>query len=316
MARYLVTGAGGFVGSNLVQALLKAGDTPRGLDNFITGKRENVAALGAFDFIEGDVRDLETCRRACEGVDYVLHEAALGSVPRSVDDPILSNDCNVNGTLNMLVAARDAGVRRFVYAASSSAYGDTPTLPKVETMPPRPLSPYALTKFAGERYCQIFHKIYGLETVCLRYFNVFGARQDPDSVYAAVIPKFVSALLSGESPTIFGDGGQTRDFTYVADVVQANLKACAAPPRACGNVFNVACGEQTSLNELFERISQLLGSTAEPVYKDSRVGDVRDSLADISKARDLLGYEPVFCVRTGLGEAIDWYKESLSCTTS
>lgn len=311
MARFLVTGAAGFIGSNLVEALLRAGEAVRGLDNFLTGKRENLRGLEAAEFLEGDVRDPETCARACEGVEYVLHQAALGSVPRSVENPVLSNECNVTGTLNMLVAARDAGVRRFVFAASSSAYGDTPTLPKVETMSARPLSPYALTKHVGEQYCRIFTDLYGLETVSLRYFNVFGRRQDPFGAYAAVIPRFVSSLLAGCSPEIYGDGEQTRDFTYVADVVQANRKACAAPREACGEVFNVACGARISLNELHREIARLLGSDREPVYAPPRAGDVRHSLADVGKARRLLAYEPTYDVRRGLEEAIGWYRENL-----
>ncbi len=257
------------------------------------------------------MRDPETCRRACEGVDFVLHEAALGSVPRSIEDPALSNECNVTGTLNMLVAARDAGVRRFVFAASSSAYGDTPALPKVETMPPQPLSPYALTKLAGEEYCRLFTELYGLQTVSLRYFNVFGKRQDPFSTYAAVIPKFVSALLRGEPPEIYGDGEQTRDFTYIEDVVQANLRACEAPEEACGQVYNIAFGERISLNELYREIARLLGTDLPPRYGPPRPGDVRHSLADISKARSLLGYRPRYDVATGLGEAIAWYRANL-----
>jgi nucleoside-diphosphate-sugar epimerase len=311
MPRFLVTGAAGFIGSNLVEALLARGETVRGLDNFLTGKRENLRGLEAAEFLEGDVRDPEACARACEGVDYVLHQAALGSVPRSLANPLLSNECNVTGTLQMLLAARDAGVRRFVFAASSSAYGDTPTLPKVETMAPRPLSPYALTKLTGEQYCRLFSELYGLETVSLRYFNVFGRRQDPSGAYAAVIPRFVSALLAGCSPEIYGDGEQTRDFTYVADVVQANLKACTAPREACGQVFNVACGERISLNGLYREIARLLGSDRHPVYAAARAGDVRHSLADIGAARRLLGYEPSHDVRRGLEEAIGWYRENL-----
>ncbi|WP_025321312.1 SDR family oxidoreductase [Deferrisoma camini] len=311
MATFLVTGVAGFIGSNLAEALLAQGHRVRGLDNFLTGKPENLRGLDGLEFVEGDVRDPTACRRACEGVEFVLHEAALGSVPRSIEDPGLSNECNVTGTLNLLVAAREAGVRRFVFAASSSAYGDTPTLPKVEDMVPQPLSPYALTKLAGEEYCRLFFELYGLETVSLRYFNVFGKRQDPFSTYAAVIPKFVSALLKGEPPEIYGDGEQTRDFTYIADVVQANLRACEASREACGKVYNVAYGERISLNDLYREIAGLLGCDLEPRYGPPRPGDVKHSLADISRARELLGYEPAYDVRRGLAEAIAWYRENL-----
>ena len=312
MATFLVTGVAGFIGSNLAEALLARGHRVRGLDNFLSGKRENLEGLSGLEFVEGDIRDLEVCRRACDGVDYVLHQAALGSVPRSIEDPVLSNECNVTGTLNMLVAARDAGVQRFVFAASSSAYGDTPELPKVETMRPQPLSPYALTKLAGEEYCRLFFELYGFETVSLRYFNVYGRRQDPFSMYAAVIPKFVSALLRGEQPEIYGDGEQTRDFTYIEDVVQANLRACEAPREACGRVYNIAFGRRISLNELYREIARLLGTDIPPRYGPPRPGDVRHSLADISRARKALGYEPAFDVRQGLSEAIGWYREHLA----
>ncbi len=311
MATFLVTGVAGFIGSNLAEALLAQGHRVRGLDNFLTGKPENLQGLDGLEFVKGDVRDPDACRRACEGVEFVLHEAALGSVPRSIEDPVLSNECNVTGTLNLLVAAREAGARRFVFAASSSAYGDTPTLPKVEAMVPQPLSPYALTKLAGEEYCRLFFELYGLETVSLRYFNVFGKRQDPFSTYAAVIPKFVSALLRGEPPEIYGDGEQTRDFTYIADVVQANLRACQAPREACGKVYNVAYGERISLNELYQEIAELLGSNLEPRYGPPRPGDVKHSLADISRAREHLGYRPAYDVRQGLAEAIAWYRQNL-----
>jgi len=311
MPRFLITGVAGFIGSNLAEALLAAGESVRGLDDFSTGRRENLAGLDGLEFVEGDIRDLATCRAACVGVEYVLHQAALGSVPRSVADPITSNSANVTGTLNLLVAARDAGVRRLVFAASSSAYGDTPTLPKVETMPAKPLSPYAITKYTCEEYCRTFTALYGFETVALRYFNVFGRRQDPHSTYAAVIPKFVSALLKGEPPEIYGDGEQTRDFTYIANVVQANRKACVAPAEACGQVYNVACGERISLNRLYRRLAELLDSRLEPRYGPPRAGDVRDSLADIDKARRLLGYAPTHTVEEGLTEAIEWYRENL-----
>ncbi len=311
MATYLITGVAGFIGSNLAEALLAEGNRVRGLDNFLTGKRENLDGLDGLEFLEGDLRDPDACRAACDGVEYLLHQGALGSVPRSVADPVLSNACNVTGTLNLLVAARDAGVRRVVFAASSSAYGDTPTLPKVETMAPRPLSPYALTKLACEEYLRLFFELYDLETVSLRYFNVFGPRQDPDSTYAAVIPRFVSALLRDEPPEIYGDGEQTRDFTYIADVVQANLKACRAPRESCGQVYNVACGDRIRLIDLYREIARLLGTDLEPRFGPPRPGDVKHSLADISKARSLLGYEPQYDVRTGLAEAIAWYRENL-----
>ena len=311
MSRYLITGVAGFIGSNLAEALLASGDTVRGLDDFSSGRRENLDGLDGLEFVEGDIRDLQTCRAACSEVEFVLHQAALGSVPRSVADPITSNAANVTGTLNMLVAARDAGVRRLVFAASSSAYGDTPTLPKVETMPARPLSPYAISKYAGEEYCRTFTALYGFETVALRYFNVFGRRQDPHSTYAAVIPKFVSALLKGQPPEIHGDGEQTRDFTYIANVVQANRNACHAPAEACGEVYNVACGERISLNVLYRHIAGLLGSNIEPHHGPPRPGDVRDSLADIDKACRLLGYRPTHTVEQGLAEAMEWYRENL-----
>ncbi len=311
MATYLITGVAGFIGSNLAEALLAEGNRVRGLDNFLTGKRENLDGLDGLEFLEGDLRDPDACRAACDGVEYLLHQGALGSVPRSVADPVLSNACNVTGTLNLLVAARDAGVWRVVFAASSSAYGDTPTLPKVETMAPRPLSPYALTKLACEEYLRLFFELYDLETVSLRYFNVFGPRQDPDSTYAAVIPRFVSALLRNEPPEIYGDGEQTRDFTYIADVVQANLKACRAPRESCGQVYNVACGDRIRLIDLYREIARLLGTDLEPRFGPPRPGDVKHSLADISKARSLLGYEPQYDVRTGLAEAIAWYRENL-----
>lgn len=314
MATYLVTGAAGFIGSNLVERLLKDGHAVRGLDNFVTGREGNIesaveaSAQSRFQLIRGDIRDLDAVRRAMDGVDFVLHEAALPSVQRSVDDPILSNDVNVNGTLNLLVAARDAGVERFVYAASSSAYGDSPTLPKVESMPDNPKSPYAISKLVGEQYCRVFHSIYGLETVCLRYFNVFGPRQDPSSHYAAVIPKFMTALLAGRPPTVFGDGEQSRDFTFIDNVVQANFKACVAK-NAAGGVFNVACGERFTLNELLDVLRELIGSTLEATYEPMRQGDVRDSLADIGRARSILGYEPEVTFRDGVERTLSFFKE-------
>jgi nucleoside-diphosphate-sugar epimerase len=312
MAQFLVTGGAGFIGSHIIDELLLRGETVRVLDNLATGKRENLEhCLERIDFIEGDIRDLETCRGACAEVDYVLHQAALGSVPRSMEDPLTSHDVNVTGTLKMLIAARDAGVKRFVYAASSSTYGDHTALPKVEDRIGNPLSPYAVTKYADELYARVFGRCYGLETVGLRYFNVFGPRQDPFSQYAAVIPLFVSALLRGEAPTINGDGEQTRDFTYVGNAVAANLLACAAPAGAVGEVFNIACNERTSLNQLYRRLQELLDSDIAPVYGPSRVGDVRDSLADIGKGGRLLGYKGELKFEEGLRRSIEWYRENL-----
>jgi nucleoside-diphosphate-sugar epimerase len=312
MAFYLVTGGAGFIGSHIVDTLLERGERVRVLDNLATGKRENIGhCLGRIELLEGDIRDLETCRIACAGVDFVLHQAALGSVPRSVADPLTSHEVNVTGTLKMLLAARDAGVKRFIYAASSSTYGDHPGLPKVEDRIGRPLSPYAVTKFADELYAQVFGRCYGLETIGLRYFNVFGPRQDPYSQYAAVIPLFVSALLRGAAPTIHGDGEQTRDFTFVANAVAANLLACTAPAAAVGEVFNIACGERTSLNHLYGRLQALLGTAVPAVHGPPRAGDVRDSLADIGKAGNLLGYRGEVKLEDGLRRSLAWYRENL-----
>ena len=312
MAIFLVTGGAGFIGSHIVDTLLERGEQVRVLDNFATGKRENLAhCVGRIDLIEGDIRDLETCRTACAGVDFVLHQAALGSVPRSITDPLTSHEVNVTGTLKMLIAARDAGVKRFVYAASSSTYGDHPELPKVEGRIGNPLSPYAVTKYADELYAQVFGRCYGLKTVGLRYFNVFGPRQDPFSQYAAVIPLFVSALLRGTAPTINGDGEQTRDFTFVANAVAANLLACSSPETAVGEVFNIACHERTSLNRLYARLQALLGTAIPANYGPARAGDVRDSLADIGKANRLLGYSGAVKVDEGLQRSIAWYRENL-----
>ncbi len=314
MSTYLVTGAAGFIGSNLVERLLADGHMVRGLDNFFTGKRENIdAAVGEsgaerFELFTGDIRSSEVTEAAMQGVDYVLHEAAIPSVQRSVDDPIASNDVNICGILNLLVAARDAGVKRFVYAASSSAYGDSPTLPKVETMPTKPLSPYAITKLVGEQYCRVFHEIYGLETVALRYFNVFGKRQDPTSHYSAVIPKFISALLENRPPTIHGDGEQSRDFTFIDNVVNANLLACKASD-APGKVFNIACGERFTLNQLLEILADLVGSGVDAVHEDPRQGDVRHSLADITLAKDVLGFNPSIGFKDGLERTLEFFKE-------
>ncbi len=312
---YLITGGAGFIGSNLASALLAAGRTVRVFDNFLTGKRENLAGLAekhgpSFELIEGDLRDLGACRRAVEGSEFVLHQGALPSVPRSVADPVLTSEINVGGTVNLLVAARDAGVRRVVFAASSSAYGDTPELPKRESMTPNPKSPYAAQKLAGEHFMRIFFEVYGLETVALRYFNVFGPRQDPASTYAAVIPRFITSVLSGEAPTIYGDGGQTRDFTFVDNVVGANLAACEAPKAACGKVFNIACGERISLLDILEIVYGLAGKRVKPRFEAARPGDVRDSLADISRAKELLGYDPKVGFAHGLARTFAFFSRT------
>lgn len=312
--KFLVTGGAGFIGSNLVEGLVRRGDSVVVLDNFSTGKRENLEGfLEHIQVVEGSITDLPTVRRAVQDADFVLHQAALASVQRSVDDPLTSNETNVRGTLNVLVAARDAGVRRLVYAASSSAYGDTEELPKRESMPPQPLSPYAVQKWVGEQYCQVFSSLYGLDTVSLRYFNVFGPRQDPASHYAAVIPIFVSRLLSDASPTIYGDGEQSRDFTYIDNVVNANLKACEGDAKN-GAVVNIACGERFSLNELYRTLCKLTGSKREPIYAAARQGDVRHSMADIGAARQLLGFEPQVDFHTGLERTVDWYRTVLSAS--
>jgi len=308
MARFVVTGGGGFIGSNLVEAILAKGDTVRVLDNFETGRRENLAAAaswaqagrGSFELLEGDIRDLATCRRAIAGADYVLHQAAIPSVQRSVKDPIASNGVNVSGTLNLLVASRDEKVKRFVMASSSSLYGESETLPKVETMAPAPISPYGLQKLAGETYCGIFHRLYELPAIALRYFNVFGPRQDPTGEYSAVIPLFITAIKRRARPTIYGDGEQTRDFSYIANVVQANLRSCEAGPAAIGGAYNIACGERISLNELVGILGEFAGRTVEPTHAPHRPGDIKHSLADIDKARTLLGYRPEILVRDGL----------------
>lgn len=303
---YLITGGAGFIGSNIVRELVQRGEKVRVVDNFSTGNRENISdILNGIELIEADVRDLETMHNAVKGVDFILHHGALPSVARSVSDPILSNDVNVIGTLNLLVAAKDAGVKRFVYAASSSAYGDTAVLPKRENMSPCPLSPYAVNKLMGEQYCRVFHRIYGLETVNLRYFNVFGPRQDPASQYSAVIPIFISRILNEQPITIYGDGEQSRDFTYVQNVVNANLLACKAPDVA-GETINIACGDQLSLNQLVAAIEKNLEAKAHKTYTQPRAGDVKHSRADITKARALLGYEPAIAFDEGLRETVTW----------
>jgi len=293
MSLYLVTGGGGFIGSNIVEELVKRGEKVRVLDNFSTGKRENILPyIDKIELIEGDIRSYHIVREAVDGIDFILHQAALPSVPRSVKDPITTNEVNVTGTLNVLDAAKDARVKRIVFASSSSIYGDSEMLPKTEDMMPKPLSPYAVAKLAGEKYCQVFTQIYGLETVALRYFNVFGPNQDPSSQYSAVIPKFINAIKNGEPPTIYGDGEQSRDFTYVENVVNANLLACKEGLEdISGEVFNIACGKRVTVNELVESINEILGTDIKPVYAEPRRGDVKHSLANIGKAQQFLGYE-------------------------
>jgi UDP-glucose 4-epimerase len=310
MAKYLITGAAGFIGSSLVRALLERGEQVRGVDNFATGKRENLAeVLHQMDFREADILDLDAMRSACEGVDYVLHEAAIPSVPKSVIDPLGSNRANVDGTMNVLVAARDAKVKRVIYAASSSAYGDTPTLPKQETMPPNPISPYAVAKLASEFYMVSFYRCYGLETVCLRYFNIFGPRQDPASPYSGVLAKFSMQMLRGEQPTIFGDGETSRDFTFIDNAVSANLLACSAPGAECaGRVFNCATGRRITLNQTFEAMKELTGYKGTVKYAPERSGDIKHSLADISRAEKHIGYKVLVNFEEGLRRTVEWYK--------
>ena len=325
---WLITGAAGFIGCNLVEALLKLNQNVVGLDNFATGHQKNLDQVRAgvtpgqwahFRFIRSDIRELDDCRQACTGVDYVLHQAALGSVPRSIEDPLLTHASNNTGYLNMLVAARDAGVKRFVYAASSSTYGDHPGLPKVEDVIGKPLSPYAVTKYVNELYADVFARCYGMESVGLRYFNIFGRRQDPEGAYAAVIPKWVASMIKNEPVYVNGDGETSRDFCYIDNVVQANLLAATSQhPDAANQVYNIAVGDRTSLNELFEAIRSNLVTrfphlaNYRPVYRDFRAGDVRHSLADITKARTLLGFAPTHRIGEGLAEAMDWYVDDLS----
>jgi len=305
---YLVTGGAGFIGSNIAEKLVNSGEEVRVIDNFLTGNPENMKTfIDKIEFIEGDLRDLKTVTKVMQNVDYVIHQAALPSVPKSVDLPIESNEHNTNGTLNVLFAAKEANVKRVVYAASSSAYGDQPQSPKVETMIPIPMSPYAVNKLAGEYYCAAFHKVYGLETVALRYFNVFGPRQDPTSFYSAVIPKFITALLKNESPTIFGDGEQSRDFTYIDNVVSANLLACKAEG-AGGHMCNIACGKSFTLNQLLKDLQKIMGTNIEPIYEAPRVGDVKDSLADIDKARAILDFEVQVDFKDGLKKTVEWFQ--------
>ena len=309
MTQYLVTGAAGFIGRSISAALLNRGESVRGIDNFITGKRANLAGLESMEFIEGDLADPAVCAKACAGVEIVFHEAALASVPRSIADPAATNRNCVDATLNVLIAARAAGVRRVIYAGSSSVYGDTPTLPKREDMLPNPISPYAVAKLAGEHYLRSFTRVYGLETVTLRYFNVFGPFQDPTSHYSGVLAIFCRKLLAGEQPTIYGDGEQSRDFTFVENVVSANLLAASAPvEKVSGKMMNVATGSAITLNRVFEILRELTGYSGNPAYADPRSGDIRHSLADISRARELLGYTPLVDFHEGLRRTVDWYR--------
>ena len=318
MNSFLVTGGAGFIGSNLVERLLNEGHRVRVLDNFSSGSRTNLNEFesnSAFELIEGDIRDLHMCQSACKGIDYILHLAALGSVPRSIAEPINSNANNVDGTLNILVAAKESGVKRLVCASSSSVYGNRSDIradvPRDEDMRENPLSPYAITKFAMELYAKRFYSIYGLETIVLRYFNVFGKKQNPYSQYSAVIPIFVKNILRNEKSTIFGDGETSRDFTPVENVVQANILACFAPKEAVGEVYNIACGQRTTLTEIYTKIASLLGSDSKPNYENERAGDIKHSLANISKAEKLLGYKPLAFFETGIEKTIDWYKNNI-----
>jgi nucleoside-diphosphate-sugar epimerase len=311
MSKVLVTGGAGFIGSNLTEALLKQGHWVRVLDNFSTGKRENLVLdreYSSLEIIDGDIRDLAICRKVMKDIEFVFHQAALPSVQRSVEDPLTSNAVNVEGTLNVLLAARDERVKRVIYASSSSIYGDTPTLPKQEEMPPNPLSPYALQKYIGEHYCRLFSQLYSLETVSLRYFNIFGPKQDPNSIYSAVIPRFIDAMLEGHSLIIFGDGEQSRDFTYIDNVVQANLLAMHVD-RLNGEPINIACGKRTSLNQLLAILYDIFGSKVSPIYQEAREGDVRHSLADIQKGKQILNYEPTIGIEAGLKKTVEYFKD-------
>lgn len=313
MALYLITGIGGFIGSSIARALLSRGEAVRGLDNFSTGKKENLAEIaGQIEVHEADITDIDAMHRACKGVDFVLHQAAIPSVPKSVLDPLGSNRANVDGTVNVLIAARDAKAKRVVYAASSSAYGDTPTLPKREGMKPDPISPYAVAKLASEHYMVSFFRCYGLETVCLRYFNIFGPRQDPSSPYSGVLAKFITQMLKGEQPTIFGDGEQSRDFTYIDNAVNANLLACKADAsKAAGEVFNVATGRRVTLNETFKALQPLTSYSGQVKYGPARGGDVKHSLADVSKAEAGLGYRPTVDFEEGLRRTVEWHRKEI-----
>ena len=312
-SKFLVTGSAGFIGSNLVEAILKLGYQVRGLDDFSTGKKENVEEFLSnpnYEFIEGDIRDFETCMKACDGVDFVLNQAAWGSVPRSIEMPQFYEEVNVKGTLNMMEAARQNDVKKFVYASSSSVYGDEPNLPKKEGREGNVLSPYALTKKVNEEYGRLYSRLYGLDTYGLRYFNVFGRRQDPDGAYAAVIPKFISQLLNNEQPTINGDGKQSRDFTYIENVIEANLKACKASHDSAGHAFNIAYGGREFLIDIYTHLSNALGKDMQPIFGPDRRGDIKHSNADISQAKEMLGYNPDWSFKEGIMEAIQWYKEN------
>lgn len=313
-SKFLVTGSAGFIGSNLVEAILKLGYEVRGLDDYSTGKKENVAMFidnPKYTFIEGDIRDLDICMKACESVDFVLHQAAWGSVPRSIEMPLLYEEINIKGTLNMMEAARQNDIKKFVYASSSSVYGDHPVLPKQEGQEGELLSPYALTKRVAEEYGKLYTKLYGLDTYGMRYFNVFGRRQDPDGAYAAVIPKFIKQLLNNERPTINGDGKQSRDFTYIENVIEANLKACKAPHEAAGQAYNVAYGGREYLIDIYDGLAKALDKDIEPTFGPDRAGDIKHSNADISKAIEKLGYNPKWSFEKGIEAAIEWYKENL-----
>lgn len=319
---YLITGGGGFIGSSIAEELVKRGEKVRILDNFSTGKRGNLsfANAGEIEIVEGNIRNFDTCRKAVKDVDYVLHHAALVSVPQSAKDPLLTTEINITGTLNMLLAARDAGVKRFIHASSCAVYGDRPTdqmvidtsgnvSPIAETIKPNPLSPYAISKLTGEEYCKVFYKLYKLETIALRYFNVFGKRQDPQSEYAAVIPKFIKALLQDKQPVIYGDGKQSRDFIFIDDIVNANLKACTAPSRAAGRVFNIACNKYTTITQLLDELKNVLEKNIDPTFMDAREGDIQHSMADISLAREILGFEPEVKLQEGLERTVKWFYE-------
>ena len=315
MSKVLVTGGAGFIGSNLTETLLKQGHLVRVLDNFSTGRRENLVfdkPFPSLEIIEGDICDLNICQRAMNDVEFVFHQAALASVQRSVEDPLTSNSVNVEGTLNVLLAARDAGVKRFVYASSCAVYGDDPIIPKREEMAPNPLSPYALQKYIGEEYCRLFSQLYRLETVSLRYFNIFGPKQDPTSIYSAVIPKFISAMLEDHPPIIFGDGEQSRDFTYIDNVVQANLLAMSVD-HLNGEAINIACGKRISLNQLLDILKDIIGSKVSPVYQEPRKGDIRHSLADIQKGKKFLNYCPIVEIGDGLKKTVGYFQRIRAC---